>query len=468
MKFLDILKISLHSIFHNKIRTLITVIIVFVVSLLIMVISIIGISFYTSINTAYVDLYKKTGAHFNLESYSKNTKTESVWRSISSEEYDIMMKELNTCPEIVDNIEVNAGYLDTFYLYDVDSRPSSAQLEELYYNNTFFHKYGDYRPDVSIISVWGDLDPKSKGISYLKTGKLWTREDEGAKKVWVSENFITQAVNYGYYLEVGDYIVLSFISNTYSNEISTMKFHAEKFRISGILLNSALAELNQERDVFMDIKTAYDVMQESLNVNNISVVNEPRIGFVFENEYKKLNGVVKNINAAIDPSGYNNKKIERFKCDIVEQLKTVRIIGAVMIGAAVFICTMILVISIGSVANSIIISVDKNKRFLGVMMAVGLRTGGVKRIVQYEALIIIMLATGLAFGLLKLFQRYFMPVIDFLMSLPGFTDSSIVVLPFYIPLITIVGFIAMALLFARKSLTKIINMDVISVISEVA
>lgn len=139
-----------------------------------------------------------------------------------------------------------------------------------------------------------------------------------------------------------------------------------------------------------------------------------------------------------------------------------------MIGAAVFICTMILVISIGSVANSIIISVDKNKRFLGVMMAVGLRTGGVKRIVQYEALIIIMLATGLAFGLLKLFQRYFMPVIDFLMSLPGFTDSSIVVLPFYIPLITIVGFIAMALLFARKSLTKIINMDVISVISEVA
>jgi hypothetical protein len=37
MRFFDTLKISFHNIFHNKVRTLITLIIVFVVSLLLMV-----------------------------------------------------------------------------------------------------------------------------------------------------------------------------------------------------------------------------------------------------------------------------------------------------------------------------------------------------------------------------------------------------------------------------------------------
>ena len=163
-----------------------------------------------------------------------------------------------------------------------------------------------------------------------------------------------------------------------------------------------------------------------------------------------MSEIVNNLNERIEPSVYNNKKKERFECDLVKNLKEVRIIGAVMIGAAVFMCFIILVISIGSVANSVIISVDKNKRFLGVMMAVGLRNKGVKRIVQFEALVIITAATGIAYGILLLIKKYFTYIIDFLMTMTGFKEN-IVVMPVYVPLITVMAFIVIALLFARRA-----------------
>lgn len=469
MKFLDLLKLSLHSIYYNKIRTFITVIIVFVVSLLIMVISIIGLSFLESIDSAYVAMYDKTGATFQLESYYKNSDNndENVWRNISEEEYVAVMDQFKVYPELVDNVILSAN-LESYYLYDLDSKPTKTELDDIFTSHEFYSKYQNSRPESTIISSWGDLDTKSKGISYIKSGKHWNKEDEGEKKVWVSEAFIAQAASYGVYLDVNDYIVVCFVSYTYTNNEHTQVRGAERLKISGIFLNSALKELNNERDLFIDVMTAYSAMGENINLNSVQVINEPKISYVFDNEYKKMSTIVKKLNATIEPSSYNNRTQERFRCDLVENLKMVRIIGFVMIGAAVFICFIILIISIGSVANSVIISVDKNKRFLGVMMAVGLRNSGVKRIVQFEALLMIIIATGLAYGILRFFQQYFLPIIDFLMTMPGFTDSSIVVMPIYVPVITVLAFIFMALMFARKSLSKIINMDVISVISEVA
>lgn len=470
MKFFDTLKISFHSIFHNKLRTLITIVIVFVVSLLIMAISIIGLSFYTSINTAFIEMYDKTGATFDLSSYYNNSETNNEWRGINSSEYSLTMAEFEKYPEIVDNVVLMSGNMESYYFYDLDVSPSQTELDLLFHSNEFYNSYSDSRSSCGIVSSWGDLDSSSEDISYLKSGRLWNKEDEGLKKVWVSETFVLMAVNYGVYLEVGDYVVLSFTSNIKNGDTYEQVIRSDKFKITGILLSSALLELDNDKDFFIDVFTAYNMMGENVNVvDNLYVINEPRIGYIFEDEYKKMSNIVKAVNSQIEPNvDQNDRERDRFRCDLVENLSTTRIIGFVMIGASVFICFIILVISIGSVANSIIISVDKNKRFLGVMMAVGLNNRGVNRIVQYESLLIIILATGAAYGMLRLFDQYFMPVIDFLMTLPGFTESSIVIMPVYIPIITVLAFIGMALLFARKSLAKIINMDVISVISEVA
>jgi ABC-type antimicrobial peptide transport system permease subunit len=465
MKFLDTLKLSLHSVFNNKIRTLITIVIVFVVSLLIMVISIIGLSFYNSISAAYVNMYDINGAVFNLETYSNYREgSDSVWKPITAEEYNIVLEEFDKYPELVDNIQVDAGYIEPIYLFDYENKPAQEEANQILMDD-FWGKYGDARMDNRAFSSWGDLDIRSSGINYLKSGKLWTSDDNGANKIWVSESFITAAAGYGKYLSDGDWVVFAFI--TYNNETNEQIMRTEKLKIGGILLDSALKEINQQSDIFLDINTLFNIMDGNMDVYSLYIINEPRVAYNFNDEYKKMSEIVNNLNERIEPSVYNNKKEERFECDLVKNLKEVRIIGAVMIGAAVFMCFIILVISIGSVANSVIISVDKNKRFLGVMMAVGLRNKGVKRIVQFEALVIITAATGIAYGILLLIKKYFTYIIDFLMTMTGFKEN-IVVMPVYVPLITVMAFIVMALLFARKSLLKIINMDVISVISEVA
>lgn len=468
MKFWDILKLSFHSIYYNKVRTLITAIIIFVVSLLIMVISIIGLSFYESVNTAYIDLFDETGATFELSSYyNSNQDGDNTWRGINQEEYTYMMQQFAPYPELVDNIYINT-YLETYYHYDLEDKPSNSVLDEMYNSNEFYSKYGGTSNNTSVFSSLGDLDIKSSGVSYLKSGRLWEPDDEGTSRVWVSEAFISKAASLGYFLEVGDYIVIS-LTCWYpdENDNYVRVSSAEKLRITGIFLNSALEDLNSEHDLFIDIITAYNIIGDYININNVYITTEPKIGYIFNQEYKKMNTIVKNINGEIEPSKNNNRTNDRFRCDIVENLQNAKIIGLVINGACVFICFIILLISIGSVANSVIISVDKNKRFFGVMMAVGLRNNGVKRIVQYESLIMIILSTGLAYGILKLFDHYFVPIIDFLMTLPGFTDATIIAMPIYIPIATIAAFIFMALLFARNSLAKIINMDVISVISEV-
>lgn len=465
MRFLDTLKLSLHSIFHNKARTLITVIIVFVVSLLIMLISILGLSFYTSLETTFINMYDESGTTFSLNNQwiSSSDGTYKL-RGITREEYEIFVEEFSAYPELMDNISISGNMVQANYIHDFEDVPASQQQKKIK-ENLWNFQYPQY--DTQVFSPLGDLDTNSKAISYLKDGRLWTPEDAGQKYIWVSQSFIANALLYGdRYLSIGDSVVISILYWKYENSNHKEVFKFEKFKIAGIFLDSALKELNIMANLFLDLDTAYEIFGDDYYIDNITIIHEPRIGYNFNEEYKKMSAITDSLNERIEPSMYQSQPQLRFSCNLVDNLKEARIVGLVMTGAAVFICFFILLVSIGSVANSIIISIDKNKRFLGVMMAVGLNKRGVKRIIEFESLFIITLATGLAYGVLLALKPYFATI------LKGLQFSEIldivIVMPAYIPIATILGFILMALLFARKSLAKITNMDAISVISEVA
>ncbi|NCA67146.1 MAG: ABC transporter permease [Clostridia bacterium] len=469
MRFADSFKIALHSIIHNKIRTLITVIIVLVVSLLIMVISIMLLSFYKSVDNAYVAMFDKTGAVFNLQNYYVSADgTSGVSRGINQAEYEYVINQFAPYPELIDNAVIS-GNLESYYLYDMTSKPTQAALDSIVNSGQLYSRYNTSRSNLNVFSAWGDLDYMSKDISYLKAGRLWDIDDEGTKNVWVSESFIANASLLGNNLKIGDNVVISCQRYITEDNITyTLFARAEVFKIRGIFLNEALEELNCNYEIFVEAITMYEMMEDNLDIYSLRIISEPKYGYVFNEEYKKMATIVKNVNSTMQPNIYNKRESKRFRCDIVDNLTSVRTIGGVMIGAGVFIGFIILIISIGSVANSVMISVDKNKKFFGVMMAVGLTGSGIKRIVQQEILCVIIIATGIAYGLLNLFKAYFYPLVDSLMAMVGFTSGSVVIMPFYIPIIVVAAFIIMSLLFARKSLSRVINMDVISVISEVA
>ncbi len=469
MRFFDSLKIALHSVIHNKIRTLITVVIVLVVSFLIMVISVMTLSFYKSADNSFVALFDKEGANFNLQSHFISTDgTQGVNRGITYEEYSFVMEQFADYPELVDNVVVN-GQADIFYLYDIDQKLSDATLLELIENNQFYQKYNSNRRQAQFFSAKGDLDVFSKGVSYLKTGRLWSEDDEGSRNVWVSESFIAEAYSCGINLKVDSDIVLAALSYVTEDGIDySIICRSERFKIRGILQDDALKELNYASNIFLDVVTMYEIMGDNLNINSLRVISEPKYGYIFNEEYKKMASIVKAVNDKIEPNVYKGKKSIRFRCRIVDSIQNVRIMGAAIIGSGVFMGLVILLISIGSVANSVMISVDKNKKFFGVMMAVGLNRGGIKRIVQLEILFVIIFATGVAYGMLYFLQKYFVPLVDALMAISGVIGASVVLMPFYLPLIVMGAFGLMSVLFARRSLARVVNMDVISVISEVA
>lgn len=466
MKTIDTLKICFHNIFRNKARTFITIVIVFIVSVLLMTISCFGISLLKSLNKNYVEMYDMEGAIFTLGPYQNMDGDNFEWRSVTCEEYNIVINEFEKYPEIFDNIVIYTQNVMSALLFDFTDNPSPGDLAEV--RNSYRYKYADSELSVGCFSGWGDLDVNSAGVSYLKTGHLWNKDDEGSKKIWVSEAFIAAAANKGKYIKAGDSVVLAF-SNVWDSE-GNYVLKTAKFVIAGIFINSALRELKIKNDIFINVITLCNVLGDSLNINGIKIINEPRVRYDFDTEYKKMEMVVHNINLAIEPSINNKDTSERFRCGIVDVLSGMRIGGFAAIGAVVFVSFIVLIISIGGVANSIIISVDKNRRFIGVMMAVGLNKRGVKRLIQYEALISILVATGAAYGVLRLSADYIKILVDGIMKSVGANAGfeSVISMPYYIPAISIISFIAMALLFARGSLTKIVNMDVVSVISEVA
>ena len=375
------------------------------------------------------------------------------------------MDEFAKYPDLVDNVLIYYSAPEAGYLYDINE--PSVSLEHIKQN--FWNKYQSSNLNIGYFSGWSDLDYNLANVSYLKSGRLWNHNDENTMKVWVSEDFIYNALKKGVHLQVGDDIVLAFVTNR-NNETGDYSLAVEKFSIGGIFLNNALRELKISNNVFINVLTAANLLNDDLSINGIKVINDPRIQYNFEHEFKKMTEVVTRVNSIIQPEIYKNRTKDRFRCDIVDTLAGTRLAGLISIGAIVFISFIILLMSIGGVANSIIISVDKNRRFLGVMMAVGLNKRGVKRLVQYEALAVIFLATGAAYGALTYFAKDLGFLLDFMlrtiMDDTGFESS--VLIPVYIPVVSMAAFVIMALLFSKSSLKRIVNMDVVTVISEVS
>ena len=150
------------------------------------------------------------------------------------------------------------------------------------------------------------------------------------------------------------------------------------------------------------------------------------------------------------------------------------IIGYVILGFAGVLALILMLLSIGSLANTIVISVNKNRKFIGLMKALGLNEGDLKSTIKYESMTTIVVGVILAF--ITLFAvsvplKYMSSEIlegSLSMYLARIKYDITFEMPVYVPLLTIVFFILFTLLFSRSSMSKISKTDPMAVISEVA
>ena len=161
-------------------------------------------------------------------------------------------------------------------------------------------------------------------------------------------------------------------------------------------------------------------------------------------------------------------------CYALDDLKMSSMIGTIIIALAAFLCLVLILLSIGSLANTIMISVDKNKKFIGLLKALGLNEKDLKSTIKLESITTIVLGVLLSFGTVFLFKGLVGGLNEMLLSsmfssyLNEIEYTIAFSLPVYIPLIVLVFFIFFTLLFARGSMSKIAKTDPMAVISEVA
>jgi ABC-type antimicrobial peptide transport system permease subunit len=159
---------------------------------------------------------------------------------------------------------------------------------------------------------------------------------------------------------------------------------------------------------------------------------------------------------------------------IVQELFFARLMGGLVIGVIIAITLGIVALSAGSIANSIIISTDKNKKFIGLMRALGLKNRGVNMIIGIETFLQIFIGVLIAFLILLALQGVILTILS---AAFGSVFGSIAMgveftvffnMPYYIPAAVLAAFLGFALLMARGSLIRLGRADVISIMSEVA
>lgn len=176
------------------------------------------------------------------------------------------------------------------------------------------------------------------------------------------------------------------------------------------------------------------------------------------------------MNSEIEPNVLDGKAEARFGCQYLESVKTTNLIRGIVLGAMSMLAFFVLLLSVGSVANSIFISVDKSRKFIGLMKAMGLEQRGVVRIILCESLFMVMLGVLFGFGILFAVRPAVISLESAVISAiyRGMEYAVTVSVPAYLPIVTAAVFFLFTWLFSRGSLADIAKQDVIATITEAA
>ncbi len=463
MKFFDSFRIAVHNLWQNKSRTLLTIIIVLVVSALIMAMCLLGTNFISNNDRMLTDMLNEQGTTYVV---SGSYDPDSSMREYRYPEYR-QIKELmdiaRKYPDAVDYSGVkmwSVSYSDESYSLSMRSESLEQAVMGL--------------SDTVVFTDFSFPMPATM-CAAVKEGRTWNADDNGSYRIWLSQDAMMGLAKLGYNLKLGDPLPISFeLRRGEDKNGSDTVSVTNSYTLTGIFEK---AQSNNSWQRLPDVYISADFLKEFIGDRKL-YVGSVDMGFyraegtynyrTTVNAFKKF---VDEVNAQLGPA-YNDEGEETvyFSNEFLKESRMMRIIGLVILGIMVILAFLILLLSIGSVANTIIISVDKNRKFIGLMKAMGLKNKGVNSIVYKEALITILIGVVLATCLVLCLGGPMTSLLD--MILGGMYYSSEFTVRFtvspYVPICTVLAFLGMAILFSRGSLNKMGKADVITIISEVA
>lgn len=442
MKFRSIFKLSVHNLWQNKLRSFLTIIVLTIVSTLIVFLAGFITNFYMSSNKNIDKMFKQEGARISIE-YSEYKEENGMGfnnqKEISIEKTKSKLKELEDMEFFNSIVLVGGNSGDSLSFCENTTYGRLNPLEYLY--NVYPYSSGN--------------NPFIGKSNYITYGRMWNASDEGSNRIWISNSLI------GKY-RLGQEVLLN---------LSEM---GEKFIITGFIDNQAIGLNDTSNAIFLDIKhfnstAKYDNYGASyrnvakLFISSIEANLIPQDGVDFGMaDRNKLNEVFKN-------NSFPKGATEGFEasCDLIESTKMVTYLFLGLLAVVAILGLIIILLSIGSVSNTIKITVEQNRRFFGMMKAIGMKNKTVRAVVNWQAVIMtfigVAIASAIGFGLIVATKG----LLVMLLQMVALGDLIVCTMSPYVPIVIFVVLTAFTLLFTRKSLMAVSKMDVISVISEV-
>ncbi len=439
MKFWSVLKLSFHNLANNKLRTFLTVVVLFIMAAVVMLMTGFGMSFFNSIGASTDKAMNEGDSRVSI------TEQCSYVDDVGYERHEAANFMDNTVVEQVMDVyksEENIFHTIEFSTFYGANLSVSNQISQF---------------SVSPKPMYMGANQFAGQKDYLTAGRMWNISDENTTNAWVSDTLMEK-------YELGDTIKFEENENT--------------FTICGFLVS----DLNKDPysqggiELFIDYKLFDDTTMSKTSEGQVYYNGELVINKIILNTFhdkdnmftdsivSDLKGFKKSLNSV---DNYDDDGIY-VQSSILDELKFAMMMKIMVLAVIIFVSVLIILLSIGSVSNTIKITVEQNRKFFGMMKAIGMQNKTVRRVVQWQAIVMVLigtvLATGLTIGLMYMVE----PIVAMMMA-SVFGEGAIIIagLPIYIPFVVFFALVGFVLLFTVKNLNKISKMDVISVISEV-
>ena len=456
MRARDCCRIAFHTIKENQSRSILTVVISTFLSALIMGMMCLAVSFTKNGGEIIGKAFFPEEAVVSVN-YSNAMQTNVMeQRYFQETEYPAFLEAVGSDPDMVQsiyyttNIVSEITYTDPTYpvgpgLRIVEGRniaPSEARNEVIVSKEAYEKSFEGEEPDPYTI---GSVHKRS---AYVRDPWGW-RSDQ-----------------YGY----PEFVI-----------VGIFEYTGEK-----IVLNGNVSPLSFGQ-VIGDIGIAFTAFPSRAIVESFSAYHRPQ-GEVSDPEgtINRLNALADKCNAVLPKritveyfTGFGpTERILHYgdsvSCPVYTQYASDKTMRTVVISAAALFALILLLMSVGSLANSAIISIDRSKKFFGLAKALGMRGRSLKSIVFIESAFLV--SVGVLLGYLLLWAM-FTPLTSLINLVVGSAYGTFVqslkfvaamYLPFYVCLGALAAFVGFTILFSHGALRAIVKADPVAVISEVS
>lgn len=466
----DVFRLSCRNLWQNKSRSALTVVIIAAVSALIMLVCVLGVSFLNNMKKGERLAFEYSGAEYTLKSITiSNSGPDRMYEPITAEETEAFEKIADKYASVIEREEYILDGAVFHLLWDIDEERRERVKE--YGTGSFddILKFSDF--------TVADLDGYTfGGAERAEQGRIWESADNGHPAVWLGSDYVAAQERMGIEITVGSTATFVCMRQDAKNPNERIYwlydctvagiFNSDSTRVMSGGYKTAAKRLIVGKDFMREF--AEDVQIEYIELRYAP----PEGDYDYWGVYGQMKEFVREVNEVFPPYSYEGEEYERFSCTYIDAMRMIDLLGAIVSAVLLALSVLILLLSIGSIVNTILISVDKNRRFFGLLKALGMKQGDLRKMVGAETLLLVAAGAALGVGFVYALRGAVLSLLSSVFStmfaeLPNGLAVEMWV-PFWLPLVTAAAFFTFALLFSRRSVKTFAERDVIGTVSEVA